>query len=270
MRSLLSISGFFRRKTTETIFVTKVSTPVLDRSYLFETGFRRFFELPLNFNALVMSKERSPMMPPPFQYKKIIQYLLQGLLIIAPIAITIYSIYWVVSTVDNWIPIFREPARDINGQITHYTVKNYGLGFLIILLTIILIGYFSSTFIQSRIFHLFDSWLEKTPGIKYIYSSVRDFFGAFAGEKKKFNKPILAEIFADDVWVVGFVTDEEMEKMDMGAEMVAIYVPQAYNWAGQLYVLPRGKLKKIEKFSSGDAMKYAVTGGVVAVEEDKK
>ena len=210
-------------------------------------------------------------MPPPFNYKKIISYLLQGLLILAPIAVTIYSIYWIVSTVDSWIPIFREPVRDLTGQITHYKVKNYGLGFLIVVITIIIIGYLSSTFIQSRIFHLFDSWLEKTPGVKYIYSSVRDFFSAFAGEKKKFNVPVLANIMGEkDVWVMGFVTDEEMEKMDMGAEMVSIYVPQAYNWAGQLYVLPRYRLKKIERFSAGDAMKYAVTGGVVEVDDDKK
>jgi uncharacterized membrane protein len=217
-----------------------------------------------------MSKERSPLLPPPFQIKKVFQYLLQGLLIIAPITVTIYSIYWIISTVDNWIPIFREPVRDMTGQITHYTVKNYGLGFLIIIVTIIIIGYLSSVFIQSRIFNLFDKWLEKTPGVKYIYSSVRDFFGAFAGEKKRFNIPVLANVFAEDVWVMGFLTDEELQKLDMGAEMVSIYIPQAYHWAGQLYVVPRSKLKKIEKFTSGEAMKYAVSGGVVDVDEDKK
>jgi uncharacterized membrane protein len=205
----------------------------------------------------------------PFQWKKIVQYLLQGMLILAPIAVTIYSIYWIVSTVDSWLPIFREPIKDHDGHVIRYKVKNYGLGFLIILVAVITIGYLSSVFIRSRIFHLFDSWLEKTPGIKYIYSSVRDFFGAFAGEKKRFNIPILANLFADEVWVMGFLTDEEMEKLDMGAEMVSIYIPQAYHWAGQLYVVPRSRLRKIEKFTSGEAMKYAVTGGVVDVEEDK-
>jgi uncharacterized membrane protein len=205
----------------------------------------------------------------PFRWKKIIQYLLQGLLILAPIAVTAYSIYWIVSTVDNWLPIFTEPVKDFQGHVIGHKVKNYGLGFVIILVAIILIGYLSSFFIQSKIFSLFDSWLEKTPGVKYIYSSVRDFFGAFAGEKKKFNTPILANAFADDVWIMGFLTDQELEKFDMGAEMVSIYIPQAYHWAGQLYVLPRSKIRKLDKISSGDAMKYAVTGGVVEAEEDK-
>ncbi|MBC7873175.1 MAG: DUF502 domain-containing protein [Ferruginibacter sp.] len=204
-----------------------------------------------------------------FQWKKIIQYLLQGLLILAPLAITIYSIYWIVSTVDNWLPIFREPIKDYQGKVIGHKVKNYGLGFVIIFVTIITIGYLSTFFIKSKIFSLFDSWLEKTPGVKFIYSSVRDFFGAFTGEKKKFNTAVLANAFADDVWVVGFITDEEMHKFDMGAGTVGVYVPQAYHWAGQLYILPREKVKKIEKISSGEAMKYAVTGGVVDLEEEK-
>ena len=171
----------------------------------------------------------------PFRWKKIIQYLLQGLLILAPLAITLYSIYWIVSTVDNWLPIFREPVKDFQGNVIGHKVKNYGLGFVVVLVTIISIGYLSTFFIQSKIFNLFDSWLEKTPGVKFIYSSVRDFFGAFTGDNE-----------------------------------VGVYVPQAYHWAGQLYILPRNKVRKIEKISSGEAMKYAVTGGVVDLEEERK
>ena len=206
----------------------------------------------------------------PFKWKKIIQYFLQGLLIIAPLAITIYAIYWVISTVDGWVPIFRESVKDAQGNVLRYEVKNYGLGFLLILGAIITIGYLSSFFIQSKLFNLFDHWLEKTPGIKFIYTSTRDFFEAFAGDKKRFNKAVMANVFSEDVWIIGFLTDEEMHKFDMGADKVAVYVPQAYNFAGQLYILPRTKVKKINNISSGEAMKYAVTGGVVDLTDDKK
>ena len=205
-----------------------------------------------------------------FKWKKIIQYFLQGLLIIAPLAITIYSIYWVISTVDGWVPIFREVVRDTQGNVVGYEVKNYGLGFLVILIAIITIGYLSSFFIQSKLFNLFDHWLEKTPGIKFIYTSTRDFFEAFAGDKKRFNKAVLANVFAEDVWIIGFMTDEEMHKFELGADKVSVYVPQAYNFAGQLYILPRSKVKKINNISSGEAMKYAVTGGVVDLTDEKK
>ncbi|MGH2552209.1 MAG: hypothetical protein ACRDEB_00740, partial [Chitinophagaceae bacterium] len=79
----------------------------------------------------------------PFKWRKLFQYLLQGLLILAPLAVTIYSIYWIVSTVDNWIPIFREPVKDFQGNIIGHKVKNYGLGFAIVLVAIVLIGYLS-------------------------------------------------------------------------------------------------------------------------------
>jgi len=205
----------------------------------------------------------------PFRWKKVVQYFLQGLLIIAPLAITIYAIYWVISTVDSWVPIFREAVRDGQGNVIGYEVKNYGMGFLVILLAIIIIGYLSSFFIQSRLFNLFDHWLEKTPGIKFIYTSTRDFFEAFAGDKKRFNKSVLANVFSEDVWIIGFLTDEEMQKFEMGADKVAVYVPQAYNFAGQLYILPRNKVKKITKISPGEVMKYAVTGGVVDLDAER-
>ena len=94
------------------------------------------------------------------------------------------------------------------------------------------------------------------------------FFEAFAGDKKRFNKAVLANVFAEDVWIIGFLTDEEMEKFELGADKVAVYVPQAYNFAGQLYILPRHKVKKIGKISSGESMKYAVTGGVVDLDPE--
>src|SRR5215510_12985938 len=127
-----------------------------------------------------------------FRWKSIIKYRLQGLLVIAPLAVTLYAIYWIVSTVDSWLPIFRQPVKDYEGHTIGYEVKNYGLGFAIVIVSVILIGYLSSFFIQSRIFSLFDKWLEKTPGVKYIYCCVGGFFGAFAGGGRKFDKPVLA------------------------------------------------------------------------------
>jgi uncharacterized membrane protein len=188
-----------------------------------------------------------------FTYRSIFRYFLQGILVLAPITITGWLVYWLFEKVDG---ILRP----------HVNIP--GLGFVIIILFVILIGWVSSTLVMTSILNLFDHWLEKTPGVKFIYTSVKDFFGAFAGDKKKFDKAVLINVFADDVWIIGFLTDQEMQKFEMGAEHVSVYVPQAYNFAGQLYILPRRRVKKIEHLSSGDAMKYAVTGGVVHVDDD--
>ena len=188
-------------------------------------------------------------------FKKIVRVFIQGLIILAPIGVTIYVLYWLFDKIDS---------------ILRPYVNIPGLGFVIIILFVLLVGWISSYFLMGGFLSFFDQWMDRTPGIKFIYSSTKDFFEAFTGHKKKFNKPILANVFGDNVWVMGFLTDEELAKFDMGAEMVSIYIPQAYHWAGQLYVLPRHKVKKIDKISSGEAMKYAVTGGVVDTDTEKK
>lgn len=186
--------------------------------------------------------------------RKLIRFFIQGLIILAPIAITGYLLYWLFDKVDS---------------ILRPYVNIPGLGFAIIIVFVILVGWVSSSFLLGSFISIFDHWIERTPGIKFIYTSTKDFFEAFAGKKRKFNQAVLANVFSNDVWIVGFLTDEEMHKFDMGSDKVAVYVPQAYNFAGQLYILPREKVRRIEHITAGEAMKYAVTGGVVDLEEEQ-
>jgi uncharacterized membrane protein len=185
--------------------------------------------------------------------KKIFNYFIQGIIILAPIGITAYLLYWLFDKVDGILrPYLNIP----------------GLGFVIIISFVILVGWISSNYLMGRFINFFDHWLEKTPGVKFIYSSTKDFFEAFAGDKRKFNKSVLINVFADNVWIIGFVTDEELQKFELGAEMISVYVPQAYNFAGQLYLLHRDRVKAVENITPGQAMKYAVTGGVVELGEE--
>jgi uncharacterized membrane protein len=186
--------------------------------------------------------------------KKIFGYFIQGIIILAPIGITAYVLYWLFDKIDSILrPYLPIP----------------GLGFVIILVFVILVGWVSSNFLMGSAINFFDHLIERTPGVKFIYSSTKDFFEAFAGNKKRFNKSVLANVFSEDVWIIGFLTDEEMEKFEMGADKVAVYVPQAYNFAGQLYILPRARVRKIDSITSGEAMKYAVTGGVVDLDAER-
>ena len=200
--------------------------------------------------------------PEGFRFGRFFQYFLQGLLVIAPVVITIYAVYWVVSSVDNLIPIFT--ARNEEGKIY---IQNYGLGFLIVIFVICMIGYLSSFFIKNRLFNLFDALLMKTPGIRFIYSSVKDFFEAFAGEKKKFNKPVLANIDDNDVWRMGFITHEDAKDFGL-VDHVAVYIPMSYSIAGNVYFLPRNRIKPVLHITSGEAMKFAISGGVTRTEDE--
>src|SRR5215510_9128682 len=137
--------------------------------------------------------------------KKVFNYFIQGIIILAPIGITAYLLYWLFDKVDSILrPYLNIP----------------GLGFAIILVFVILVGWISSNYLMGRFINFFDHLLEKTPGVKFIYSSTKDFFEAFAGDKRKFNRSVLINVFADNVWIIGFVTDEELQKFELGAEMI--------------------------------------------------
>ena len=197
-----------------------------------------------------------------FHYKKLLQYFLQGLLVLGPVTITAYFLYWAVSSIDSLIPIFS--YTDPQG-IVH--VRNYGIGFVIIIAFLIITGYFSSFFITSRFVSFFDKLLEKTPGIKHIYATTRDFFEAFAGEHKKFTKHVLANVDDNDVWRFGFITREDMEDFGL-QDYVTVYVPMAYSIAGNVYVIPKNRVRLINNISASQTMKFTVSGGVTDIDLD--
>ena len=191
-------------------------------------------------------------MPRSYLYQKLIQYFLQGLLILAPVSITVYAIYTVFDKIDNILrPVINIP----------------GIGFIIIIGFILLVGYFSSFFLMSRVLSVIDHLMERTPGIKLIYSFIKDFFEAFAGNKKKFTKGVLANIDYTDVWRVGFITQEDMTKFSL-VDYVAVYVPLAYSVAGNVYIIPRERIRPITNISAAQTMKFAVSGGVTDVVEE--
>lgn len=198
-----------------------------------------------------------------FKFKNLFQYFLQGILVLAPVTITAYALYFIVSTIDGWIPIFT--YTDEKGLVH---VQNYGVGFVVIILFIILLGYFSSFFIAGRIVNFVDKLLQKTPGIKHIYSTARDFFEAFAGDKKKFTQNVLANVDDNDVWRIGFITRDDMNEFGL-KDYVAVYIPMAYSVAGNVYVIPRERVKPIPNLSSTQTMKFAVSGGVTTFVEDE-
>lgn len=191
-------------------------------------------------------------MPTSPTYQKFIQYFLQGLLILGPVSITIYAIYVVFDKIDGILrPIINIP----------------GIGFIIIIGFILSVGYLSSFFMMGRILSVMDRILDKTPGIKLFYSFIKDFFEAFAGSKKKFTKGVLANIENNNVWRVGFITQEDMSRFNL-TDFVAVYVPMAYSVAGNVYIIPKERVKPITNISSTQTMKFAMSGGVTEVVED--
>src|SRR5215831_11125256 len=128
-------------------------------------------------------------MPSKNLFRKLLQYILQGLIILAPIVITIWAVTSLFNLIDHILP-------NLIGMIFPNLQQFYypGLGFLVVICIVFLVGYVSSSFVVSRLVDLFDSILERMPGIKILYTTVKDFFEAFAGNKRKFNQPVLVSI----------------------------------------------------------------------------
>ena len=158
--------------------------------------------------------------------------------------------------------LFRKVDGLLSPQVT-----TPGLGVVSVLFAVVLIGWVSSFFIVRRVFGVFGQGLERMPGVSFIYSSLRDFFEAFVGDKKRFTQSVLVSVLSEGVWMIGFLTDEELDNFGLGAKYVSVYVPQAYNVAGQLFLVQRERVKPIGHLSPAEAMRYAVSGGAVEVTE---
>ena len=196
------------------------------------------------------------------------QLLFQGVVVLAPIGVTIWVVVSLFNWVDNFLPnllhfILPVQFAEVNGQVPKVT----GLGFLVAITLVLLVGWLSSLFFVERLMSIFDKLLEKTPGVKIIYSSVKDFLEAFAGNKKKFDEPVLVNVDSTDVWRIGFITQKSTEHFGM-KEFVTVYVPHSYAISGITYIVSPERIKKMPKgVNAGEAMKYVVSGGVTTVDE---
>jgi uncharacterized membrane protein len=199
--------------------------------------------------------------------RKLFKYFLQGLIILAPITITISAVLSLFNWVDSILPDFFQShfpklALDENGIPRRIP----GLGFILVTGIVLVVGYTSSSFIVSKLVELFDKILEKTPGIKIIYSTIKDFFEAFAGNRRKFDRAVLVSIEAPDVWRIGFITHEELTEFGL-QEYISVYIPQSYAFAGHLYFVKKERVRLITDITSTDAMKFAISGGVTNIDD---
>ncbi len=201
-------------------------------------------------------------------WRKLFNYFLQGLIILAPIIITIWAVFSLFVTIDNILPDFVNTILPGAWGMDDEGVprKIPGVGFVVVIALVIIVGWVSSSFVVARMVSLLDHVLERTPGIRFIYGSIKDFLEAFAGNKRKFDKPVLVCVDSPDVWRMGFITQADCHKFDMPGH-VAVYVPHSYALSGIVYVVPKHQVKSLLHTSPADAMKFAVSGGVSDVAE---
>lgn len=184
-------------------------------------------------------------------FKKVLGYVLNGMLITLPVVATGYIIYHVFTWLDSLIPGERAYP---------------GLGILILLVLLAVVGWFGTRFINDRIKSWGERLLNQIPLIKTIYKSITDLLGAFVGSKKSFDKPVLVKLNKElDVEVIGFVTDEDLSELGNIEGKIAVYVPMSYSFSGHLIVVPAANVQAVDR-NAIDVFKYIVSGGVVEID----
>jgi len=188
--------------------------------------------------------------PPTPRLHPVARAFLRGLLIVVPAAVTA----WLVWTVFVWI----DGLFDFEAWIG---VRVPGLGLLAALTLISGLGFLAGNVLARFFLDLLEQLFTRTPLVRLVYTSLRDLIDAFVGEKKRFDTPVLVSPFgADGALVPGFITRKELEVFGM-TDHVAVYLPQAYNFAGQVIAVPKSAVRRIEADST-EVMAFIVSGGV--------
>lgn len=175
------------------------------------------------------------------------KYFLNGLLLISPIAVTVYVIYFTLTTLDGLIDVGIP-----------------GLGLVISVSAIALIGYLGANLLMGPLMSFIEGLLTRAPFIKFIYTSIKDLMEAFVGDKRKFNQPVMVEL-GDGLLKPGFMTQEDMAFLGFEG-YVAVYLPHSYNFSGNVYLAEAQKVKKVDT-NATDYMKFIVSGGVTHLED---
>jgi len=177
--------------------------------------------------------------------KRLLGYLLNGVLIAIPIGVILYLIYKTFVFLDDLIPWDNKPP---------------GAGLVILVVLLTGIGILSSSFIFKPINTWFIRLIDRVPLLKTIYSAIKDLLSAFVGKKKKFNQPVLVTM-GNGLEKIGFITDEAVSHLDYPADKVAVYFPFSFGVMGSLFIVRKDMIVLLDK-NVTDIMKYIVSAGV--------
>jgi len=176
---------------------------------------------------------------------RMVRYFVNGLLLSTPIALTLFVCWRIFRAVDGWLGL-----------------PWHGAGFIATIALITLVGWLATTFLWNTIFGLFEHAMERVPLVRFLYNSLKEVLGAFVGEKKRFDRPVVVRLIpGGNARAIGFLTRESLESLGL-KDLVAVYLPQSYNFAGQVLLFPSDQVTSVAANSS-DVMAFIVSGGVV-------
>ena len=167
---------------------------------------------------------------------------LRGLVIVVPIAVTIYLLVQAFLTLDRLLEL-----------------PTPGLGIAILIGATILIGALTSNFVGRALLGLTEKLFTRAPIVRIVYAAIKDLLEAFVGNKRRFDRPVSVRM-SDGVKLFGFITQDDLSAIGIAGE-VAVYIPFSYTWDGCLLVVARDRIEPLQA-DSASVMALVVSGGV--------
>jgi uncharacterized membrane protein len=191
------------------------------------------------------------------------RYLVAGLLVWAPLGITIWVLHFLVTTLDQTLLLVPQGARP--EALVGFHIP--GLGVLLSFLVLFTTGVVAANFLGQRLIRFWESLLGRIPFVKSIYSSVKQVSETVLSDQgNAFRKALLIEFPRPGCWTIAFMTGTPADAVarHLDGEHVSVYVPTTPNPTGGYFVMvPRASARELE-ISVDDALKYIISMGVVA------
>jgi uncharacterized membrane protein len=191
------------------------------------------------------------------------KWLLAGLLVVVPVAITVWVLQWIFGILDQTLLIL--PGNWHPDRLLGFHIPGFGV--LLTLAILLVIGATASNFLGRRLMRLGDSIVARIPVVRSIYSSVKQVSDTLFSESgNAFRTAVLVQWPRPDVWTIGFVTGQPGGDVinHLSGDYLSVYVPTTPNPTGGYFVMLRRSDCIELKMSVDDALKYVVSMGVVA------
>lgn len=190
---------------------------------------------------------------------------LTGLVVIAPIALTLWLIWTVAGWVDSWVlpfvPIWLRPDQYVGLNIR-------GVGVLAFLIFTVIVGWMAKGIIGKSLIRWGESLLHNLPVVRSVYKGLKQIAETvFAQTETSFDKACLVEYPRKGIWAIAFISTsakgEINDKVDAGSDKTAVFLPTTPNpTSGFLLFLPKRDVIELD-MSVEDAAKLVISAGLV-------
>jgi len=195
------------------------------------------------------------------------RYLITGLLIWVPLAITLWVLDLLVSTMDQTLLLLPTEFRTENWLGFHVP----GMGVVMTLVIVFLTGVFATNLLGARLVHLWHEILNRIPVVNWIYSSVKQISDTlFSSSGQAFRKALLVQWPSPGMWTIAFLTGTPGGDVvsHLKGDYVSIYVPTTPNPTGGYFVMvPREAVIELD-MTVDEALKYIISMGVVVPDDN--